>query len=348
MELTSSPPQFVKEAPALLRQSGSVFSGTRGFHSQGTTCKQGASHALSSNSTQASSIPSPRPARSYSIGGLDMRPTHRVSKILDAHAITLRALLQQEQDAAASGTGLEPPAEEPERQVARPDSSETAPPTGQAEAFSETEHSRLRPQSGPGEKRVAFVPPPIDTAGSPRHLPKQFITTPYPNNYHKPLPPILAGIETPSFDGPQSAMSQESVLPVTILRHGDARGERIGRLVIPPALDVAAVNNSNGNKKKGHFTSLEYDDAALFRDLRQRYAQLADIWRLFSARKLKTIKQHHSLGENEFCGAHDGARGSCISPNEQDTGVCSWHAGPRSPRFLVARGLVDMFNERSS
>ncbi|TKA63870.1 hypothetical protein B0A49_09296 [Cryomyces minteri] len=219
----------------------------------------------------------------------DLRPGPSASKadqILGVHAITMRALLQHDDNISGNGSpssyrsthGFDLNAPLPDVQAtARNSRAISAPP---------------RPSV---PKRVSIAPLPIDTSTPRRCLPENIVRTPFPfyhsKNFSKPSP--LSA----------TSSQRDSLLTVSIRRHNLSSALRTAYVTIPAVTDfaptrtphdaaAAGTDQAKRNPRFGekHFQSLDFDDAALFHALRSSYARLVGrTFRLLGARTLKRI-----------------------------------------------------------
>lgn len=277
----------------------------------------------------------------------EKRPITRDSKgdsiladqILGAHAITLSALLRDEEAL---------------------DSSSQHPSRGLLAAATDLTQFRLRSASAPAAKKVSLVPPPIDTSGPQRRLPENVVRTPYPFHHRKTF-----SKHSPLFSGPSPSASnlRETVLALSIRRHGSTRGMRVARIVVPTNLDLAATSGPNSTtssprkqtqKPEKHAGASDFDDETLFRQLRAQHATLSGSWRFLSARVLKRIAVSHSSACSSTSGAlpcrhahHQHYACPCASAaHDTPTSAHGLAHAPRSPRLLASRGLSDTFSEQ--
>ena len=172
-------------------------------------------------------------------------------------------------------------------------------------------------------KKVQVVPPPIDTSAKRQSLPDDLIRTPYPytpeNVFRKDL-----GRSPPSATASTPISPAESIL-IFRIRHSNPNSKlRVTSLTIPASNEISAVRS--GGQVEKELRALEFDDAALFRDMKKCYAELSGFMRFISARSLTRIAVSGSASK-----AADARYG--------------WLCQPRSPRTLVYQGLSDTFSE---
>lgn len=145
-----------------------------------------------------------------------------------------------------------------------------------------------------------------------------------------------------------SGAIHDAVLTLTLCRRYAPNGRRISRLLIPADAEltvpvrkeVMSEAAETDTENKTHFANLEFDDAALFRQLRHAYqkellgtSRVSRWWcRWASARVLQRI----------------------VIVTIDEPGGLPWHmdwaqrpGGPHSPRFLARKGLSDTFGEEN-
>ncbi|KAK5135729.1 hypothetical protein LTR08_004715 [Meristemomyces frigidus] len=271
-------------------------------------------------------IPSGRPARTLAPAE---RPDEqspvasaRNDQLLAAHAIaheiTLQSLMRDEEALEGSGPAFAP-LESGYRASCLPPSLRTFDPRSPR-----TLQSFASPHSA-SSKRVAIVPPPIDTSAPHRALPADLVRTPYPftptNIHHKDFgrsPPSAISTLTPTSD---------SILTLSIRRSNPNSRRRVTTLTFPAPNDFSTTATPTSPREKDqHFAALDFDDAAFFRQLRKRYAALAGPAHALAARSLVRIAV------------------SGPASKAADAGY-GWIHQPRSPRVLAYRGLSDSFSE---
>ncbi|EKG21213.1 hypothetical protein MPH_01476 [Macrophomina phaseolina MS6] len=217
--------------------------------------------------------------------------------ILGVHAITLQALLRNEE-----GRQVSAPSEFSGREILKLQS-KLAPQQPQKSA---TSSAPLVPETSPiaqiqQPKRVAVVPPPIDTRNSRSSRSDSKVKTPYPFHHHKNIPKALG---SPEFLPP--AEVQDTVLTLSIRRRRGVLSSRVARISLPAELlegNCYATAAANGFRCGSDGVALDekpitpaiFDDAAFFKHLRAEYARLAGRWwRFFSARSLRRITIGHA------------------------------------------------------
>ncbi|KAK7552368.1 hypothetical protein BKA81DRAFT_406398 [Phyllosticta paracitricarpa] len=235
-------------------------------------------------------------------------------RILGVHAITLQALLRDEEalnaSASASTRGKSVSSDlaglktDPALTTPRTDSAML--PAGASQQDSSP------PQE---KKKVLLVPPPIDTTGQPRtrHLKPK---TPYPfyhrkgNALFRPSP--LSAEPDDQFSSADSP-SRQVVLEIRLRRREGVYAPRVSRITIPSVAQLAQNNEDQENEKHASSTTPSSSsssfagrmktttssspnhpfttDASLADALRTEYAHLAGPWaiRVFSARTLRRM-----------------------------------------------------------
>ena len=256
-------------------------------------------------------------------------------RILGAHAITMRALLHDEDFGRDI---MSPLTEEPrvsnlfaslgDRLEEKPDSLKV--------------HRRQRSESAPARKRVSLVPPPINIHSPGHALPENIVRTPYPFHKHKPSTHLRHdSVVKPSptqSDHPPNRSSHHDTNPnssrdtvdctltLSLQRANPTRAPlRISHLTIPStANDFRSVRNSTLDVREKHFDGLAFDDAELFRHLRNEYAKLAGPWRFLSARVLTrvaviaggVVSPHNSTNMQQH--ETSGTRGSWVAGHQNN------------------------------
>ncbi|KAH7058766.1 hypothetical protein B0J12DRAFT_372589 [Macrophomina phaseolina] len=288
--------------------------------------------------------------------------------ILGVHAITLQALLRNEE-----GRQVSAPSEFSGREILKLQS-KLAPQQPQKSA---TSSAPLVPETSPiaqiqQPKRVAVVPPPIDTRNSRSSRSDSKVKTPYPFHHHKNIPKALG---RPEFLPP--AEVQDTVLTLSIRRRRGVLSSRVARISLPAELlegNCYATAAANGFRCGSDGVALDekpitpaiFDDAAFFKHLRAEYARLAGRWwRFFSARSLRRITIGHatawsaaescpvasSCGGGHCClaarAAHGGDGGQLQHQLSCSAAVPGGIYHVRSPRFLARQGLKDTFSEEN-
>lgn len=174
-------------------------------------------------------------------------------------------------------------------------------------------------------KKVHVVPPPIQVNHSHPSLPQDIVRTPYPfdtprSNRKNHDQGDISGTQTPSGN-------VESILTLSIRRSNPNSKTRVTTLTIPASNDFTIARNSReGAHSEKPFSSTAFDDAELFHQLRNSYAQLTGPFRFLSARSLREV---HVSGP---------------ASKAADAGY-GWLHQPRSPRILAYKGLTDTFSE---
>jgi hypothetical protein len=200
----------------------------------------------------------------------------------------------------------------------------TPPPIPQRDSkYQEWRNSRYRSVSAPARK-VTMAPPPINT--SRNSFKKPLVETPFPfRAVHRKEFDRQFSASEPTLRGPHV---HDSVLTLSIRRSNPNSRLRISTLTIPANSDFnsAKHNRRRSSARAREFTSLDFDDAELFRQLQRQYKSLLGPWRHFSARSLTMI-----------CVSGDASK-------QADSGY-GWLLTPRSPRTLAYKGLNDTFSE---
>ena len=279
-------------------------------------------------------------------------------RILSAHAITMQALLR---DDSLGHDIMSPLTEEPQTMHLFASLGDRL----EEKSSALNAHGRKRSRSAPSRKRVSFVPPPINIHSPKRTLPEDIVRTPYPFFKHKD-PAILeqdAALKSSPTHSSQDSINlsnrnngfditndaTDCVLTLSIRRANFSRSPpRVSRLVIPSAAhDFRSVRNSTINIREKHFDGLGFDDAELFRRMREEYAKLAGPWRFLSARVLKRVTV---VAGDEVCSVTSGSRTSNQWHNCTCGSSASYRAyrhmpSLRSPRLVAHAGLSDTFSE---
>lgn len=184
--------------------------------------------------------------------------------------------------------------------------------------------ARHRSASTPA-KKVSMVPPPINT--TPYHLPDDMVRTPYPFLQYKRKDFSNRSPATPSATTPFIPPAADSVMTITIARSNPNSSIRITTLLIPAPSDLRrTLRSGSTTAQEKHFATLDFDDMEFFQQLRHQYNHLLGPYRWISARSLSAITVSGTASQ-----AADAGYG--------------WLHGPRSPRFLAAKGLSDTFSE---
>ncbi|KAH0360478.1 hypothetical protein KCU65_g9371, partial [Aureobasidium melanogenum] len=189
--------------------------------------------------------------------------------------------------------------------------------------YQDWRNSRYRSVSAPA-KKVTMAPPPIDTSGISAQQPH--VKTPYPfRAIHRKEFGRQFSASEPALRSPRV---HDSILTLSIRRSNPNSRLRLSTLTIPANSEFSAVKNRHHNSDRGgqEYTTQDFDDAELFRQLRHHYRSLLGPWRHFSARSLTMI-----------CVSGDASR-------QADSGY-GWLLTPRSPRTLAYKGLNDTFSE---
>lgn len=184
--------------------------------------------------------------------------------------------------------------------------------------------ARHRSASAPA-KKVSMVPPPINT--TPHHLPDDMVRTPYPFLQYKRKDFSNRSPATLSATTPFIPPAADSVMTITIARSNPNSRIRISTLLIPAPSDLRrTLRSGSATAQEKHFATLDFDDMEFFLQLRHQYKHLLGPYRCISARSLSAITVSGTASQ-----AADAGYG--------------WLHGPRSPRFLAAKGLSDTFSE---
>ncbi|KAI4729435.1 hypothetical protein E4T49_02905 [Aureobasidium sp. EXF-10728] len=189
--------------------------------------------------------------------------------------------------------------------------------------YQDWRNSRYRSVSAPA-KKVTMAPPPIDTSRISQQQPH--VKTPYPfRAIHRKEFGRQFSASTPALRSPHV---HDSLLTLSIRRSNPNSRFRLSTLTIPANSEFSAVKNGRHSSDRGgkEYTPQDFDDAELFRQLRQHYQKLLGPWRHFSARSLTMI-----------CVSGDASK-------QADSGY-GWLLTPRSPRTLAHKGLNDTFSE---
>lgn len=199
----------------------------------------------------------------------------------------------------------------------------TPPPIPDGDSrYQDWRNSRYRSFSAPTRK-VTMAPPPIDTSRTEHQ--KQHVKTPYPfRPIHRKEFGRQFSTSEPTLRSPRV---HDSVLTLSVRRSNPNSRLQLTTLTIPANSEFSAVKNRRRSSDRDtEYTSLDFDDAELFRQLRACYKQLLGPWRHFSARSLTMITV------------------SGDASKEADAGY-GWLLTPRSPRVLAYKGLNDTFSE---
>jgi len=229
----------------------------------------------------------------------------RKDRILDVHRTTLQALLRDENALAQSMTP-------PPLSVLRP----------KRHTSQGLQDPRYRSSSAPVRK-VAVVPPPIDTLNPNRFCPDEVVRTPYPlqRAYRKDFVP------SPLSNLSSAGRLVDNVLTISIRRSNTNSAPRISTIIIPatPGYASSSFRAAPSTEKEKYFQA-DFDDAEFFRQLYTQYRNLSGRFRYFSARSLRRV-----VVSGPASRAADNAYG--------------WLHAPRSPRDVAWRGLSDTFSE---
>lgn len=244
--------------------------------------------------------------------------------ILDVHTITLQALRGETIGANVRGS------------------------SGEHVRIDAVDHSRKRSASAPAPRKVHVVPPPIDTSYVHKPIPDDIIRTPYPFQHRK----SRWSQSTPLTPGSFKSQLRESILTLSIRRHGTLLSLHSSKVTIPAHSIMTDVKATSASRRERHFSSLDFDDEAFFRRLRTEYAKMAGWWRFFSARTLQRIEVGHSSACTRCVQQRARNLGSVGKDESQrNAWSASWPQGagpaygPRSPYLLVSQGLNDTFSE---
>lgn len=184
---------------------------------------------------------------------------------------------------------------------------------------------RNRPFSSPPEiKRVHVVPPPIDTSAPRRSLPGDIVRTPYPFS-PEPAHHKNGNREKNATYAGRPILTTESVLTLSIRQSNPNSKRRVTSLTIPASNDFSVVRSHSPRSKEQHFKALDFDDEALFQQVRKCYRELIGPMRTLSARSLRRIS----------------VSGSAMQ--EADRGY--WLHSPRSPARIGQKNLRGTFSE---
>ncbi|KAK0660230.1 hypothetical protein DIS24_g3496 [Lasiodiplodia hormozganensis] len=284
--------------------------------------------------------------------------------ILGVHAITLQALLRNEDGLQASASSVR-------RKSASSEFSRRELLKLQGKSDSATSLPPPVPEIPPiaqiqQPKRVSLVPPPIDTSRPPKSKGEGKIRTPYPFHHHRKFPKTLG---SPGFPPPPT---QDTILTLSIRRRSGVLSSRVARITLPAELleGKYAAGGFGDDIAPDEQPPPLFDDAAFFEQLRVEYASLAGRWwRFFSARSLCRVTVGHTTAWSATescpgpaaCGggrccpaarAAHGGNGAIIQHQEQQQRGCSaatpsgiYHV--RSPRYLASQGLKDTFSEEN-
>lgn len=231
----------------------------------------------------------------------DLAVAHQIKEV---HHLTMQALTGN-----ITGSSNPPP---------------TPPPISTRDSrYQDWRNSRYRSVSAPA-KKVTMVPPPIDTSQISAQQPH--VKTPYPFRaiYRKEFGRQFSASE-PTLRSPRV---HDSILTLSIRRSNPNSRLRLSTLTIPANSEFSAVKNHRhiSDRSGQEYTTHDFDDAELFRQLRRHYQGLVGPWRHFSARSLTMI-----------CVSGDASK-------QADSGY-GWLLTPRSPRTLAYKGLNDTFSE---
>ncbi|GME24250.1 uncharacterized protein LTHEOB_12094 [Neofusicoccum parvum] len=283
--------------------------------------------------------------------------------VLAVHAITLQALLRDEEGLQASASSVRRKSVSSDfsrrelfKQQPKDSATSLTPPVPDLPPMVQIQQP----------KRVSVVPPPIDTNRSSRSKSESKIKTPYPFHHHKNVPKTLGS------PGMPPSRPKDAVLTLSIRRRIGVLSPRVARVTLPAEL-------LDGNGPAGAFGDgiapdetppPIFDDTAFFKQLRKEYARLAGRWwRFFSARSLRRITVGHTTAwsATESCPGPAACGGGrcCPAARAAHRGVVSHHhhqqqqrsgcstATPsgiyhvRSPRYLASQGLKETFSEEN-
>ncbi|OJD37100.1 uncharacterized protein BKCO1_800062 [Diplodia corticola] len=287
------------------------------------------------------------------------------NNILGVHAITLQALLRNEEGLQANASSVRRKSASSEfsrreflksqskSQLLQDSAMSLPPPVPQIPPMAQIQQP----------KRVSLVPPPIDTSRSPGGKSEGKVKTPYPFHHHRRFPKTLG---SPGLPPP----AQDNILTLSIRRRTGVLSSRVARVTLPAELlgGSAAGGFRNDDIAPEELPPPLFDDAAFFKQLRIEYARLAGRWwRFFSARSLRRITVGHtsawsateSCPSPAFCGggrccpaAGAAHGGNSFHQQQQRQHGCSaatpsgiYHV--RSPRYLASQGLKDTFSEEN-
>lgn len=257
---------------------------------------------------------------------LPPRPSTALGAYAIAHEITLNAIRRDDEMLEQSLQGLPlAPLQPMDRRSLLPGALS---PKGDPRSPKE-----IRAFSSPQSvhsKKVQVVPPPINVHESgQRSLPSDIIRTPYPFSPETVHRKDFGYQQQPAEPIPPVSTTSESILTLSIRRTRAHSQPCVTTITIPATNDFTAVRHSGIRQKEQHFKALDFDDAALFRQIRVAYNQLSGPARLLSARSLSRIVVSRP-------------NAAALDPSSPSSG---WLHAPRSPRELAYRGLNDSFSE---
>ncbi|KAK5162633.1 hypothetical protein LTR04_003215, partial [Oleoguttula sp. CCFEE 6159] len=268
-----------------------------------------------------------------------LRPGPSASKadqILGVHAITMRALLQHDDNINSNGSPSS---------YRSTHGFDLNAPLPDVQATARNARAISAPPRSSVPKRVSLAPLPIDTSTPRRYLPENIVRTPFPfyhsKNFSKPSP--LSA----------TSSQRDSLLTVSIRRHNLSCPLRITHVTIPAFTDFAPTRSPHDaaaaereqakrNPRFGekHFQSLDFDDAALFHALRTAYARLVGrTFRLLGARTLKRIVVVSYPTPNPDGSTHSHSSPD-HSPRSSDPTLSGAHLAAPSTTFSEAKLLA--------
>ena len=208
--------------------------------------------------------------------------SHMSQQILEVHAITLKALTQNDEPMLTTSPHMS---------------------KNRQSAF-DMKESRHLPPSKP-IKKVTVIPPPISISDPTGQSPLSITRTPYPFTHRKVFPPM-----SPVSESSEDTISRESVLSVCVRRNNANRPTWVSRMVLPKSADLRSPNMTSPESNEKHFKSLDYDDSHFFQQLRSEYGKLRGPFRFLSAQSLQRITIEyfgHRSGRPVRCGSCDHA-----------------------------------------
>lgn len=235
-------------------------------------------------------------------------PSNKADQILGVHALTMHALLRNEEALDMTAQSLTPP--------------HIADRTSQFRLSSEIRNSRYRATSAP-IKKVSMAPPPINTGGHRNTIPENIVRTPYP--FHQTPTSIRK-----SFRSPLSANTSYPTDSILTLSLASSRRHKppLTTTITLPATTSTHLSFASPAEKDAHFATIDFDDTALFLALHRGYGSLSGPFRFISARTLSRIVVSGPASQ-----AADAGYGWLAAPS------------PRSPRKGEMPGLSDSFSE---
>lgn len=282
--------------------------------------------------------------------------------ILGVHAITLQALLRDEEGLQASASSVRRKSVSSEYSRKEFLKSKFAPQPGDSATSLPPPVPDIPPMAQIQQpKRVSLVPPPIDTSRPGRSKSEGKIRTPYPFNHHRSFPKTLG---SPGLPPPRA---KDAVLTLSIRRRRGVLSSRVARVTLPAELleSTSAGRYDDDDVAPDEQPPPVFDDADFFKQLRIEYAHLAGRWwRFFSARSLRRITVGHTTawsttescpspaacGGGRCCPAARAAHGGALQQQQQRGCSAATPSGiyhVRSPRFLASQGLKDTFSEEN-